>query len=113
MLMCYHQGAILMNHGLISVGTTGDEAGFLFGLLDRGCAMQLQVEAALQGNPTLKKHIISHEEAAFNFKMASEPNILYAEMQPDLEFELAMAGKGAIEEGMDGLRIWGDGKGEE
>ncbi|EKD21355.1 TqaM [Drepanopeziza brunnea f. sp. 'multigermtubi' MB_m1] len=97
--------AILMNHGLLSTGSTVDEAGFLFGLLDRGCAIQLQVEAALAGNPNLKKHIVSDEEAAYNFKMASEKNALYAEAQPDLDYEFAMAGEGVIEKGVENQKI--------
>jgi ribulose-5-phosphate 4-epimerase/fuculose-1-phosphate aldolase len=94
-----HKVAILMNHGLLSTGKTVDEAGFLFGLLDRSCAIQLQVEAACKGNPELEKNIITDEEAAYNFRMASEENALYAEMQPDLEYEFAMAGEGVIEKG--------------
>ncbi|KAH6712984.1 class II aldolase/adducin N-terminal [Leptodontidium sp. MPI-SDFR-AT-0119] len=97
--------AILLNHGLISTGSTVDEAGFLFGLLDRGCAIQLQVEAAMAGNPSLKKHVVSDEEAAYNFKMASEKNALYAEAQPDLDYEFAMAGEGVIEKGAESQKI--------
>lgn len=97
--------AILLNHGLLSTGSTVDEAGFLFGLLDRGCAIQLQIEAAKAGNPNLKKHLISDEEAAFNFRMASEKNSLYAEMQPDLDFEFEMAGPGVIERGVEGMKV--------
>jgi ribulose-5-phosphate 4-epimerase/fuculose-1-phosphate aldolase len=103
-----NKAAILLNHGLLSVGSTVDEAGFLFGLLDRGCAIQLQVEAAMKGNSDLKKHVVSDEEAAYNMKMASEKNILYAEMQPDLDYEFAMAGEGVIEKGVENMRIWGD-----
>lgn len=97
--------AILLNHGLLSTGSTVDEAGFLFGLLDRGCAIQLQVEAAKAGNPSLRKHVVSDEEAAYNFKMASEKNALYAEAQPDLEYEFAMAGPGVIEKGVENQKI--------
>ncbi|KAI1269498.1 arad-like aldolase/epimerase [Xylariaceae sp. FL1019] len=86
----HNKGVILMNHGLLSVGWTVDEAGFMFGLLDRACQMQLQVEAAAANG--IPKHIISDEEAAYNFKMASEKNALYREAQPDLEFEFEMAG---------------------
>ncbi|KAI1753837.1 class II aldolase [Xylaria castorea] len=86
-----NKGVILMNHGLLTVGGTVDEAGFLFGLLDRACDMQLRVEAAAAANG-LAKHIISDEEAAYNFQMASERNALYREAQPDVEFELEMAG---------------------
>ncbi|KAK8086921.1 class 2 aldolase adducin domain containing protein [Apiospora phragmitis] len=98
------KGAILMNHGLLTVGATVDEAGFLFGLLDRGCRHQLQVEAAAANG--LKKNIISDEEAAYNFKMASEANALYREAQPDLEYEFAMAGgEEVLAKGFDALQF--------
>jgi len=97
--------AILLNHGLLSTGSTVDEAGFLFGLLDRGCAIQLQVEAASAGNPSLVRNIVSDEEAAYNFKMASEKNSLYAEAQPDLDYEFAMAGLGGIEKGVENMKV--------
>jgi hypothetical protein len=77
----------------------------LFGLLDRGCAIQIQVEAAMAGNPKLVKHVVTDEEAAYNFKMASEKNALYAEAQPDLEYEFAMAGPGVIERGADDMKV--------
>lgn len=85
-----------MNHGLVTVGSTVDEAGFLFSALDRGCAIQLQIEAACAGKPNFQKRIISDEEAAYNFKMASDKNSLYAEAQPDVEFEIEMAGGQAV-----------------
>jgi len=97
--------AILLNHGLLSTGSTVDEAGFLFGLLDRGCAIQLTVEAARAGNPSLVKNIVADEEAAYNFKMNSEKNILYREAQPDLDYEFAMAGSGVIERGVENMKI--------
>jgi hypothetical protein len=68
--------------------------------LDRGCAIQLQVEAARAGNASLVKHII-----AYNFKMNSERNILYAEAQPDLDYEFAMAGAGVIERGVENMKV--------
>ncbi|KAI1107305.1 arad-like aldolase/epimerase [Jackrogersella minutella] len=99
-----NKGVVLMNHGLLTVGGTVDEAGFMFGLLDRACAMQLQVEAAAANG--LEKKIISDEEAAYNFRMASEPNALYREAQPDLEFELeAAGGEHALARGFDSLRV--------
>lgn len=85
-----NKGVILMNHGLLTVGGTVDEAGFMFGLLDRACDMQLRVEAAAANG--LAKRVISDDEAAYNFKMASERNALYREAQPDIEFEIEMAG---------------------
>jgi len=87
-----NKAVLLLNHGLLTVGRTVDEAGFLFGLLDRSCAIQLQVEAACAGGVKGGKVVISDEEAAYNFKMASEAHVLYREAQPDLEYEMEMAG---------------------
>lgn len=86
------KAALLLNHGLLTVGHTVDEASFLFGLLDRSCEIQLRVEAACAGNPELKKNIIPHEFAMNNFKMAGEKNWLYEEAQPDIEYEIETAG---------------------
>ncbi|KAI0441270.1 class II aldolase [Xylaria telfairii] len=98
-----NKGVILMNHGLLTVGATVDEAGFQFGLLDRACAMQLQVEAAAANG--LTKRVISDAEASYNFKMASEENALYREAQPDIEFELEMAGgEDVVARGFETLR---------
>lgn len=99
-----NKAAILMNHGLLTVGSTVDEAGFLFGLLDRSCTIQLQVEAACRDG--LEKEIISDEEAAYNFKMASEKHVLYREAQADIEYEVEMAGgEDAIARGFENLVI--------
>jgi len=101
-----NKAVILMNHGLLTVGATVDEAGFLFGLLDRSCAIQLQVEAACAGNPGLKRNVISDEEAAYNFRMASEKHVLYREAQPDVEMEFELAGgEEALAAGLDGLEV--------
>ncbi len=75
------------------MGATVDEAGFLFGLMDRACEIQLRVEAAAAAAGGLAKRVvISDAEAAYNFKMASEKHVLYREAQPDIEFEMEMAG---------------------
>lgn len=37
--------------------------------------------------------------------MASEPNVLYAEAQPDLEYEMEVAGPGVVERGVDDVKI--------
>jgi ribulose-5-phosphate 4-epimerase/fuculose-1-phosphate aldolase len=100
------KAAILLNHGLISVGQTVDEAFFLLGLLDRSCDIQLRVEAACHGNPELKKTLIPHELAASNFRMASEKNWLYEEAQPDIEYEIEMSG-GVISAGLDEIHVDG------
>lgn len=98
------KAALLLNHGLLSVGSTVDEASFLFGLLDRSCEIQLRVEAACAGNPELKKRYIPDELAQFNFAMAGEKNWLYAEAQPDIEYEIVMAGD-VIKSGMDNIKV--------
>ncbi|KIV80089.1 hypothetical protein PV11_07616 [Exophiala sideris] len=80
-----NKAAILMNHGLLTVGSTVDEAAFLFSLLDHSCEIQLKVEAAAGSG--LKKVLIAPEEAAYNFKMASDPETLYLEWQTEYDFE--------------------------
>ncbi len=64
------KGLILMNHGLLTVGETVDEAAFLFRLMEKSCEVQLLAEAAAANG--IQKNIISDEEAAYNFKYASE-----------------------------------------
>ena len=102
-----------MNHGLLTVGHTVDEAGFLFGLLDRGCRIQLLIEAACAGNPSLNKRIIPDAEAAYNFKMASEKHVLYREAQPDLEYVFETAGWENVARGVENMVIDGVGGEEE
>lgn len=105
------KAAILLNHGLISVGETVDEASFLLGLLDRSCDIQLRVEAACGGNEELRKSVIPRELAANNFRMAGEKNWLYEEAQPDIEYEIEMAGGvgGVIGAGLEEMRVDVDG----
>lgn len=62
------KAAILQNHGLLTVGQTVDEAGFLFGLLDRSCGVELQARGTGMG-----VEVIGDKEAEFNFRMASTP----------------------------------------
>lgn len=98
------KAALLLNHGLISVGHTVDEASFLLGLVERSCEIQLKVEAACAGNPELKKSIIPHELAQANAKMAGEKNWLYEEAQPDIQLEIEMAGP-VISAGLENLTV--------
>lgn len=82
------KGCILMNHGLLTVGGTVDEAAFLFGMMERSCQIQLLAEAAAANR--IEKRFISDEEAEYNFKMASDPETLYLEFQPDYDYEEAI-----------------------
>jgi len=80
------KGAILANHGLLTVGSTVDEAGYLFGLLEKSCRIQLDLAKA-----GLEQRIIADKEAEFNFRMESTPENLYWEFQPDLDYEKVMS----------------------
>ena len=64
------KGCILMNHGLLTVGTTVDEAAYLFRLMETSSQVQLLAEAAAANG--LEKKVIPDEEAVYNFKMTSE-----------------------------------------
>ena len=98
------KAALLLNHGLVTVGHTVDEAAFLIGLVDRSCDIQLRVEAACAGNPSLKKNIIPHEMALNNYKMAGEKNWLYEEAQPDIQLEIELAGD-VIMRGIENIKV--------
>lgn len=94
--------ALLRNHGIVTVGHTIDEAGFLLGLVDRSCEIQLRVEAACKGNPKLIKRKIPDEQAASNFRITGGKDWLYEEAQPDIQMEIELAG-GAISYGLENI----------
>lgn len=77
-----------------TVGGTVDEAAYLYTLMEKSCEVQLKVEAAAANG--IPKVLVSDEAAAYTFKMASDPESLYWEFQPDLEYEHEMSG-GAYE----------------
>lgn len=79
---------VLRNHGLLTVGHTVDEAAYLFTLMERSCQVQLLAEAAAANG--IPKRYVGEEEAAYTFKMTSDPESLYCEFQPDLETEDAL-----------------------
>jgi ribulose-5-phosphate 4-epimerase/fuculose-1-phosphate aldolase len=85
----------LRNHGLLTVGHTVDEAAFLHCLMERSCEVQLMVEAAEAAGHG-KATVIPDDMAAEVYRMASDPETLYWEFQPDLEYEREMCG-GAFE----------------
>jgi ribulose-5-phosphate 4-epimerase/fuculose-1-phosphate aldolase len=82
------KGLILRNHGLLTVGSTVDEAAYLFTLMERSCEVQLLAEAAAANG--LEKVLVPEEAAEYTFRMASDPESLFWEHQPDLEYEYAM-----------------------
>lgn len=82
------KGAILKNHGLITVGSTVDEAAYLFTLMERCCECQLlAMAAASPENPILT---CGDEEAAYTEFTSADPETLYTEFQPDYEMEMEL-----------------------
>ncbi|KAK5700377.1 hypothetical protein LTR17_022985 [Elasticomyces elasticus] len=79
------KGMILRNHGLITVGSTVDEAAYLYTLMERSCEVQLLIEAAAANG--VEKVYVPEESAKYTFEMGSDPEALYWEFQPDLEYE--------------------------
>ena len=79
---------ILRNHGLLTVGSTVDEACYLYTLMERSCQIQLLAEAAAANG--VEKVYVPDEAARYTFDHASDPETLYWEAQPDMEFEAEM-----------------------
>ncbi|KAF2124621.1 arad-like aldolase/epimerase [Dothidotthia symphoricarpi CBS 119687] len=88
------KGLILRNHGLLTVGHTVDEAAYLYTLMERSCEIQLMVEAAAANG--IPKVYVDDEAAEYTFRMGSDPETLYCEFQPELEYERELSG-GAFE----------------
>ena len=69
---------ILRNHGLLTVGSTVDEAAYLFMLMEKSCQIQLAADAAAASGR--QKVNIDDEAARFTFENTSEavstPNTL-------------------------------------
>ncbi|KAJ6096355.1 Meiotically protein [Penicillium sp. IBT 16267x] len=74
---------ILQNHGLLTVGTTVDEAAILYSMLENCCHSQLMAEAAAANG--IPKKIISPEVAQYTAKTAQNPHNFYTEFQPEYE----------------------------
>ncbi|QPG76903.1 hypothetical protein FOA43_004297 [Brettanomyces nanus] len=82
------QSVILRNHGLMTAGTTVDEAAYLFTLMERTCQCQLLADAA--ENEGKKKIIIGDEEAAYCHFIDCDPESLFLEFGVGLNYEIAM-----------------------
>ncbi|KAH7324157.1 class II aldolase and Adducin N-terminal domain protein [Stachybotrys elegans] len=85
--------AILQNHGLLTTGTTVDEAAYLFTCMERTCEVQIMAEST-----GLEKIIIGDDEAKYTAKMNADPETLYNEFQPDFEYEIWKS-KGELSKG--------------
>ncbi|KAE8148176.1 class II aldolase/adducin domain protein [Aspergillus avenaceus] len=74
---------ILKNHGLLTVGSTVDEAAFLFSSLDNACHSQLMADAAAANG--VPKIIINDEVAAYTASAVQTPHHFYTEFQPEFD----------------------------
>ena len=79
------KGCILRNHGILTVGSTVDEAAFLFTSMERSCRVQLLAEAAAANG--IAKVLITDEEAKFNFDVEADPEVCYREFQVYYDWE--------------------------
>lgn len=77
-----NKALILKNHGILTVGSTVDEAAYLFTLLERTCQAQLLADSSNK-----KPATIPHEDALYTYNHTSDPESLYLEFQPDFEYE--------------------------
>ncbi|KAG7407712.1 Meiotically up-regulated gene 14 protein [Fusarium oxysporum f. sp. rapae] len=84
------KGAILRNHGLLTVGQTVDEAAFLMTSMEKSCHIQLLTEAAAANG--IPKRLISDEEARFDYDAESNPDLCYAEFQAYFNLEDKLTG---------------------
>ncbi|RLV89932.1 Meiotically up-regulated protein [Spathaspora sp. JA1] len=80
------KAVILQNHGLLTVGSTVDEAAYLFSLLEKSCQVQLIAQAALLPGTSLQ--IIDDKVAEYCEYKDADPETLYTEFQPDFEMEI-------------------------
>jgi ribulose-5-phosphate 4-epimerase/fuculose-1-phosphate aldolase len=70
------KAVIMQNHGNLTVGSTVDEAAWLFITMDRSCQSQLMAEAA--GTPVP----IAHEAAMVARKQVGNPRVTWFQYQP-------------------------------
>ncbi|KAF2176135.1 aldolase [Zopfia rhizophila CBS 207.26] len=71
---------ILQNHGMITCGSTVDEAAFLFIALDRCCHAQMLANAA--SGPGWEKIMIGEEEAEYTHKKSGNSSKMWLAFQP-------------------------------
>lgn len=74
-----------MTHVEQTVGSTVDEAAYLYTLMERSCEVQLVVEAAAANG--IPKVYIDDSTAKYTCTAGSDPETLYWEFQPDLAYE--------------------------
>jgi len=78
-----NMACILQNHGLLTVGTTVDEAAIVFYSLEKACQSQLLAEAAAANG--VQKVFISDQAAEYTAQAVQNPHNWYMEFQPEYE----------------------------
>lgn len=76
-----HKAVILQNHGLLTVGTTVDEAAWWFITMERSCQVQLLAEAAVAGSGK-SLNMIRPDSAEQSFKIVGTPFAGWFQFQP-------------------------------
>lgn len=88
-------GLILRNHGILTVGSTVDEAAWLFDALEAGCRDQLLIDAAegtaAHQGKSYKRCLIADEEAEYNCQMEGGAEMCYAEFQATYDYEVELS----------------------
>ncbi|KAG6914766.1 hypothetical protein DXG01_015457 [Tephrocybe rancida] len=74
---------ILQNHGLLTLGSTVDEAAYLFTSLDKQCHVMLLVEAA--SSSKLQPKLIDKEDAEYSANFLQEPQVGYSNFQAEFD----------------------------
>ena len=74
---------ILQNHGLLTMGSTVDEAAYLFTLMEKSCQVQLLANA----NVKEEKIIIPDDVAAYSAFVTNDPETMYASFQPEFGYQ--------------------------
>ncbi|EXJ82087.1 L-fuculose-phosphate aldolase [Capronia coronata CBS 617.96] len=86
---------ILQNHGLLTCGSTVDEAAAYFIALERACENQILAEsAAANGIP---KKFVGKEEAEYTCKCTSTPGCVYMQFQPEYDLTVELSNGKVLE----------------
>lgn len=89
----YKKNVILQNHGILTAGGTIGEAAAFFIALERACQTQLMVEAAIAPNgSSLKKTLVSDEEAKYTKQGTGTPEVMYMQFEPEYQHMLKVSG---------------------
>ncbi|CAB91575.1 adducin, involved in actin cytoskeleton organization [Schizosaccharomyces pombe] len=81
-----YKAVLVQNHGIMTVGTTVDEAAYLLSLMERSCQIQLLIDSATKVGE--RKHVHPTRAKAIR-ENADNPVGLYTAQQPNFLYEVA------------------------